>query len=62
MYILGVIKHIVQKILVGGGMFVSQSKGDNPMSAFDEFIDERIMWPSSVGQLPPKVRCCIEID
>lgn len=35
---LGLTKHVVQEILVGGGLFVTLKRGDKPLARVDTFL------------------------
>ena len=52
---LGKNNHVIQKIIVGGGMLNAKSKHDKPKEKFNAFL-QSIEWPGSVGRVPKKVR------
>lgn len=47
-------KHVLQEILVGGGMFTPSRRGDKLLERFDTFL-ESIWWPAAVTRPPRKV-------
>ncbi|KAI1792694.1 hypothetical protein LXA43DRAFT_1130213 [Ganoderma leucocontextum] len=48
---LGEAKHVLQDILVGGGMFTKRSSKDKPLEKLEEFFDT-VWWPGSAGRVP----------
>ena len=52
--ILGEVKHIVQQILVVGGMLTRRSRNNDPYKKLEEFLAS-IWWPSAIGRVPSKV-------
>lgn len=51
----GEAKHVVQGILVAGGMFAKRSKDDKPADKLQTFMSN-IWWPGSAGRVPTSVR------
>lgn len=50
----GEIHHVMQEIIVGGGMLTDRSVHDKPIEKFNAFLAS-LEWPGSVGRLPTKV-------
>ncbi|OBZ73172.1 hypothetical protein A0H81_06975 [Grifola frondosa] len=48
---LGETKHVIQDILVGGGMFIKRRRGNKPLDKLECFLAD-IWWPSTIGRLP----------
>ncbi|KAI0372088.1 hypothetical protein BV20DRAFT_1034933 [Pilatotrama ljubarskyi] len=48
---LGEAKHVVQGILVAGGMLVKRSRSDNPLKKLEAWVDA-CWWPASAGRVP----------
>ena len=48
------VKHIVQEILIGGGLFTARSRTNKPMERLETFL-ARLEWPASVGRVPNNV-------
>ncbi|KAI0351281.1 hypothetical protein OH77DRAFT_1567406 [Trametes cingulata] len=51
---LGEAKHVVQGILVAGGMFAKRSASDKPLEKLQHFFDN-VWWPGSAGRVPSSV-------
>ncbi|OBZ72321.1 hypothetical protein A0H81_07736 [Grifola frondosa] len=47
---LGEVKHVIQDILVGGGMFVKHGHQDKPLEKLEAFL-KTVWWPSTIGCL-----------
>lgn len=50
----GEVKHIVQQILVVGGMLTRRSRTNNPYEKLEAFLSG-IRWPSMISRVPAKV-------
>ena len=57
-YFLGETKHVVQGILVAGGMFTPRSRLDKPQEKLEGWM-KGILWPSTIGRVPENVRILV---
>ncbi|OJT11593.1 hypothetical protein TRAPUB_11902 [Trametes pubescens] len=48
---LGEAKHVIQGILIAGGMFTKRNKKHKPLERLEEFFDN-LWWPGSAGRVP----------
>lgn len=53
--ILGLVKNLVKVILYKNGMLNARDDGSNPLARLEKFYS-KVIWPASVGRLPPSVR------
>lgn len=50
----GEIKHVVQEIILGGGMLTSRGRHDKPKDKFNAFM-RSVEWPGSMGRVPGEI-------
>ena len=50
----GEVKHIMQQVIIGGGMLTARGKRDKPLLRLENFL-ESLKWPASVDRVPQKV-------
>ncbi|OBZ75252.1 hypothetical protein A0H81_04647 [Grifola frondosa] len=51
---LGEVKHVIQDILVGSGMFTKRRGGVRPLERLESFLED-VWWPSTIGRVPHKL-------
>jgi hypothetical protein len=50
----GEVHHVMQKIIVGGGMLNAHGRHHKPKEKFSAFL-QSVEWPGSIGRIPNKV-------
>ena len=53
-------QHVMQGIVMGGGLLTARNRRDKPKDKLNEFL-KSVEWPGNVGRVPQKVQLCLGI-